>query len=458
MDVDTPADLPVSTPRQVDVVVVGAGPAGLGAAFECTDRGLSVLVVETATEPGGLARSFRRWGWTLDLGSHVLDDGVEGLDDLWELVLDPDCHLVPLRRKPFYAETVASPIRSAWVICCRQLGDEAICSRLPSMPDASNSHWVVAPPRNAHQVIAGLYGESFYTMFFETYVRKYQGRTGDDVDPSFAFDLIGGRGTRRTAALRRPAPSTRAHRGSFRYPIGGMGSLIGNIADLLRSRGVDFALGQTVRTIHPIGHRQAVTTDRDVVEASHVISSIPWPVLSNVLGNAAESTGNVGPRCSVLVYLLVEGTEGFDELWRYVADDGVALGRVANVRRWWPDTALRASLRPGTVLICEYWCDSDDEIWTVEDATLTAQAIDDLDAVGIERGRVSDSHVVRVPNSHGVAYLGVQDDLRRLHASVAERGITMVGRSDGPGRGDVAGSLASGRRAVALIDRKECAG
>ena len=39
--------------QTVDAIVVGAGPAGLGAAIEARRRGASVLLLDENTRPGG---------------------------------------------------------------------------------------------------------------------------------------------------------------------------------------------------------------------------------------------------------------------------------------------------------------------------------------------------------------------------------------------------------------------
>jgi oxygen-dependent protoporphyrinogen oxidase len=52
----------------VDVVVVGAGIAGLAVAFELQKRGLAPLVLESAPRPGGVIFTERFDGWTIDAG------------------------------------------------------------------------------------------------------------------------------------------------------------------------------------------------------------------------------------------------------------------------------------------------------------------------------------------------------------------------------------------------------
>jgi len=58
-----------------DVIVVGSGIAGLGAARHLAERGLDVVVLEKEREPGGRMRSVEAWdGLWVDLGAEILPD------------------------------------------------------------------------------------------------------------------------------------------------------------------------------------------------------------------------------------------------------------------------------------------------------------------------------------------------------------------------------------------------
>jgi phytoene dehydrogenase-like protein len=66
----------VSTPpAQCDVVVVGAGLAGLTAADRLTRAGLEVVVVDSSDGVGGRVRTDRVDGFLLDRGFQVLNTG-----------------------------------------------------------------------------------------------------------------------------------------------------------------------------------------------------------------------------------------------------------------------------------------------------------------------------------------------------------------------------------------------
>jgi phytoene dehydrogenase-like protein len=67
---------------QYDVIIVGAGVAGLVAAKKCEEAGLSTLLVEADEEVGGRIQSDRIDGFTLERGFQVLIDTYEKAREL----------------------------------------------------------------------------------------------------------------------------------------------------------------------------------------------------------------------------------------------------------------------------------------------------------------------------------------------------------------------------------------
>ncbi|MDP9443719.1 MAG: FAD-dependent oxidoreductase, partial [Actinomycetota bacterium] len=60
-----------------DLVVLGAGPAGLAAAWRAARAGLSTVLLERAAAVGGMAGSFEVAGTRVDLGSHRLHASID---------------------------------------------------------------------------------------------------------------------------------------------------------------------------------------------------------------------------------------------------------------------------------------------------------------------------------------------------------------------------------------------
>jgi len=90
---------PDATPADPSsVVIIGAGPAGLTAAYQLAKRGVTATILEADDIVGGISRTVERDGWRFDIGGHRFFTKVKEVDDLWFEILarrssssDPGC-------------------------------------------------------------------------------------------------------------------------------------------------------------------------------------------------------------------------------------------------------------------------------------------------------------------------------------------------------------------------------
>ena len=101
-------------PEALPVAVLGAGPAGLTAAYRLVERGLSVVVLEAGEEVGGLARTVVRDGYRFDLGGHRFFTKSVEVEELWEELLGPELLVRPrLSRIYWRGRFIEYPLRPA---------------------------------------------------------------------------------------------------------------------------------------------------------------------------------------------------------------------------------------------------------------------------------------------------------------------------------------------------------
>ena len=81
-----PVDRPAS-PLGDPVLVIGAGPAGLTAAYELVGQGDPVVVVEQDSVVGGISRTVERDGWRFDIGGHRFFTKVKPVEEFWHTIL-----------------------------------------------------------------------------------------------------------------------------------------------------------------------------------------------------------------------------------------------------------------------------------------------------------------------------------------------------------------------------------
>jgi protoporphyrinogen oxidase len=91
----TKPQLPPAPRDSVGTAVLGAGPAGLTAAYMLALRNLRGVVYEAETAVGGIARTFRRGNHRFDLGGQAFSTDLRPIEDLWARLLGDDLLLRP---------------------------------------------------------------------------------------------------------------------------------------------------------------------------------------------------------------------------------------------------------------------------------------------------------------------------------------------------------------------------
>src|SRR3990172_1996650 len=172
------------------IAVIGAGAAGLTAAYRLSQGGAEVEVFEAGPIVGGLARSFRLWDQTVDLGPHRFFSSDRRVNEHWLEVVGRDYTMVdrltriyykgrffhyPL--KPLDALTNLGPIEAAR--CMLSYAHERAFPSVPEGEARSLEDWVV-----------GRFGRRLFEIFFKTYSEKLWGISCQELDADFAAQRI----------------------------------------------------------------------------------------------------------------------------------------------------------------------------------------------------------------------------------------------------------------------------
>ncbi len=161
------------------VVVIGAGPAGLTAAYQLTKASWPVVVLEADDVVGGISRTVERDGWRFDIGGHRFFTKVQAVEDLWhEILPDEDFLLRPRMSRIYYdGKFFDYPLRA--VNALRNLGvlEASLC--------VLSYAWVrVRPPKDLDSYegwMASRFGWRLYGTFFKTYTEKVWGVPGTEI-------------------------------------------------------------------------------------------------------------------------------------------------------------------------------------------------------------------------------------------------------------------------------------
>jgi protoporphyrinogen oxidase len=415
-----------------DVAVVGAGPAGLMAAWRAAEAGHSVVLLEASDRVGGMAGSFEVAGQRVDFGSHRLHPSIDGplLVDLYRL-LGTD-----LQERPRHGRL---RLADRWMRFPLQAAD--LARGLPPRFAVGAARDAVTKPLRraradtfAEQVRVGL-GPTVSSWFYEPYIRKLWGVDPDRLDGELARRRVAARSP--AAILRRLRPSSSPGPGrTFLYPRRGFGQLSEVLADAAVAAGVDLRLGAPLATVEAgapeLGppHRLR-TADGATIDAPVVWSSMPLAGLVGLIDPppprpVLEAATGLGHRAMVLVYLVVPRPRYTEWDAHYLPAEDNPVSRLSEPKNYRDSADDPADV---SVLCAEVPCWAGDDTWSAEPAELGERVRRALIGEGLPDPEPVHVEVRRLPRVYPDYRVGFGDGLATVEDWLAgQPGLITLGR------------------------------
>jgi protoporphyrinogen oxidase len=431
----------------VDVAIIGAGPAGLTAAYLLTKAGYSVAVIEKdPVYVGGISRTVEHQGFRFDIGGHRFFSKSQAVVDLWNELLPDDFIERPRMSRIFYGGKFYSyPLRAFEALFNLGLWTSTLCMAsyakaklFPKKEVRSFEDWVV-----------NQFGHKLYSIFFKTYTEKVWGMPCDTMSADWAAQRIKGLslgkavidGLKRSLHLNRTpndGMATKTLLESFRYPRKGPGMMWEAARDRVVEGGNRVLMGhalQAMRFDDATQRWNVQATHRDetvTINAAHVISSAPMRELAGriqPLPATIPAALDLHYRDFLTVALMIRSPDLFPDNWIYIHEEGVKVGRVQNFRSWSPEMVPDADI---ACVGLEYFCFEGDGLWSSPDDDLIALATAELAQLGLcSAEQVVGGAVVRQEKAYPVYDEGYRDNVDTLRRELEGRYPTlhMVGRN-----------------------------
>jgi protoporphyrinogen oxidase len=468
-------------------VIIGAGPAGLTAAYELLTRSNIVpIVLEKSEYMGGLSRTVEHNGNRIDIGGHRFFSKSDRVMNWWlehlplegstlkphkisyhrndRLVTgnapttDGQPSMLVRQRKSriyFLRKFFAYPIQLT-SDTLRNLGVKRVL-RI----GFSYLKTLLFPPKrveNLEQFFISRFGKELYLTFFKSYTEKVWGVPCEQISAEWGAQRIKGLSIkntllhlakklgRRSSDLRQKDTETSLIE-QFLYPKLGPGQLWEVVADKVKALGGEILTRQEVTSIHTDKGRITAVSVRGPdglerqVTGNYFFSTMPIKELVNELQAAVpahvrEVSSNLQYRDFITVGLLVKKlsvkdrenpTGRIQDNWIYIQEPDVLAGRLQIFNNWSPYMVKD----PDTVWIgVEYFCYETDSMWNLPDSEMASLAGRELERIGIiESQDVTDFKVIRMPKTYP-AYFGVYNRFEEVRSYLdAFPNLFLVGRN-----------------------------
>jgi protoporphyrinogen oxidase len=431
-----------------DVAIIGAGPAGLTAAYLLTKAGKRVTVIEKdQVYVGGISRTVEHEGFRFDIGGHRFFSKSQEVVDLWNEILPDDFIQRPRMSRIYYEGKFYSyPLRAFEALFNLGVVRSTLCmasyvkaKAFPNTKVRSFEDWTV-----------NQFGWKLYSIFFKTYTEKVWGMPCDEMSADWAAQRIKGLslgaavldGLKRSLGLnKRPnnGMETKTLLETFRYPRQGPGMMWDAARDHVVAGGNHVLMGHSFKqlTQDQVSGRWRLTatcsTGDVVIDAEHVISSAPMRELAARIHPLPACALTAAPQLKyrdfLTVALMIKSPDLFPDNWIYIHDSKVKVGRVQNFRSWSPEMV------PDPDIACvglEYFCFEGDGLWSMSDADLVELAKREMEILGlVNPDHVVGGAVVRQEKAYPVYDDDYATNVEVMRAELEEKypALHMVGRN-----------------------------
>ncbi|MEG4575074.1 NAD(P)/FAD-dependent oxidoreductase [Microcoleus sp. N3A4] len=387
--------------KHYPVAIVGAGPAGLTAAYELVKQGIIPVVLEKGDKVGGIARTETYKGYRFDIGGHRFYTKVEAVQQLWQEVLGNKFIKVPRLSRIFYRGKFFNYPISAFNTLFN-LG--IIESTLIILSYLKVRIWPLKEEKTFEQWVINRFGERLYKTFFKTYTEKVWGIPCSEIQADWAAQRI--KGLSLTTAIINAlfgSNDTKTLIKEFDYPALGPGMMWEKFAEAVENKDGKVYLDTKVISFEREGNKiKSITAEQngELVQysADNFITSMPISALVARLKpqppeEVLHAARSLKYRDFLIVSLIVDRKDLFPDNWIYIHSPEVKVGRIQNFKNW------SAALVPDASKSClgmEYFCSVGDEIWEMSDAELVELATRELVGLGLATtAEVEDGVVIR---------------------------------------------------------------
>ncbi|MBX3252572.1 MAG: NAD(P)/FAD-dependent oxidoreductase [Chitinophagaceae bacterium] len=447
-------------------IIIGAGPAGLTAAYELlTKTDIIPVVIELDKQVGGLSKTIDYNGNKIDIGGHRFFSKSGTVIDWWLnfLPLQPLTGKQDIDLKYHHKTTRYTPAstsqtdtekvmlvrpRKSSIYYNKKFFDYPLQLNLRTVRNlglvkmlqiafsyARSKFFPETPETTLEQFFKNRFGSTLYETFFKEYTEKVWGVPCSKLPATWGQQRVKDLSISKvlkhavksvlgnSKGIRQEGTSTSLIE-QFLYPMYGPGQMWETVAGEIVKRGGTIQLQTSLQSVvGNNGRITHVTTKNErtgnvaILEGDYFFSSIPVKELVEkteglyVPENVMHAAQSLEYRDFLIVGILTSSQRPQDrqisDNWIYLQDKNLKAGRVQFFHNWSPGMIKQQDTNWIGV---EYFCNETDDFWQQDDKTISIFAVQEMEEAGlISQQDVKDTLVVKVKKAYP-SYFGGYDN------------------------------------------------
>lgn len=448
------------------VLIIGAGPAGLTAAYKLlkSNQDIDVTILEASENIGGISRTYNYKNNRMDIGGHRFFSKDKRVTDLWNEIMPmqgkPAKDDIILNNQKKYVDGGPDPEkedrvmllrrRVSRIFFLRKFFDYPISMKFETFKNMGlKNTWVAGwgyigsclhkrKETNLENFYINRFGKPLYEMFFEDYTTKVWGISPKEISADWGAQRVKGLSLFKALGEIIAKPFKKLFHSKkvetslieeFSYPKYGPGQLYETMANEIIKMGGKIIFNEEVNHIEVNNHHiEKIKTNNHEYVADYYISSMPIKDLYNSFDNynkeAFDVATNLLYRDFITVGLLLPKlkiknqtkmktvSNIVPDCWIYIQERDVKVGRLQIFNNWSP---YMVNDLENTVFVgLEYFVNENDEMWNMSDHDFIEFAKDELQKIDIiDKNDVIDACRLNVKKAYP-AYFGSYKDFDKV--------------------------------------------
>lgn len=423
------------------IAIIGAGPAGLTAAYLLGKANQEVTIFEKSSQyVGGISRTETYKGYAFDIGGHRFFSKSKEVEDFWTEILGDELMERPRSSRIYYNNNFFSyPLIAKEALMKLGLLESIWCV----LSYLKFKLFPIKHPANFEEWVTNQFGSRLFQIFFRTYTEKVWGISCKEISADWAAQRI--KGLSLSSAIwnaifqsKKTNDNTKVIKtliDSFRYPKLGPGQLWETCRDKCLGMGVQLEMNTEITGLEYTEEKWNIKTanGKSFEGFDYVLSSAPIrEIIPNITPSlnteVIEAARNLNYRDFLVVILICQDDDAFNDNWIYIHEPNVKVGRIQNFKSWSP------FMVPNSTTACyglEYFCFEGDGLWNSKDEELIDLASKEMIQIGLaSKSAIIDGYVVRQQKAYPVYDHDYRNHINVIRAALNQfSGIYLIGRN-----------------------------